>query len=151
MVEIDPFAQVFRDKFSSQSKPLEGGRGVLFRYFYSENATSFRDWSFMAGLWISNNFNLKQIQTIHDMSDSAIDRAVFSARAHHRPSGHIWIGLPVEQIEFEGSTVNNFTIPKGILEDFGALALSQEVPIQEELEQRFGVAINRTQASSIDN
>ena len=85
------------------------------------------------------------------MSDSTIDRAVFSARAHHRPSGHIWIGLPVEQIEFDGVKLNNFTIPKGILEDFGALALSQEVPIKEELEQRFGVVINKTLTSNTTN
>ncbi|HMT56324.1 MAG TPA: hypothetical protein PKD20_05640 [Candidatus Saccharibacteria bacterium] len=141
MIEIDPFANVFRQKFGPDSKPKEGGRGVLFRYYYSDSDSIRRNWQFMAGLWISESFDCKRIQTIHDMSDMAIDRAVFSARAHHRPSGPIWIGLPVERISTEDGGVNQFTIPPGILDDFSRLAISHDVPIKDELEQRFGVLI----------
>ena len=145
-IEIDPFAQKFRDLAISADAVNDERRGMIFRYFYLAGGNGPRDWLYMAGLWVSREYNRRQIETVHFLPDRECERAVQSAGGHHKPSVAIWQGLLVSQVEVSGVKTYQFSIPQGILDNYAGLVLDQQTPLKDELEARFGVLIDTQNA-----
>lgn len=136
-MSVDPFSRVSAERFESLRTDQVGHRVMLFPYLNHAKDLP----SPLLGLWISDEYSWRNIETAHYMLDNECGRALNSSGAYLPGSTCVWLGLKVEFNEVSEPHIARLHLPFYMEEEYGKLIADKEKTFIQELEDRFKVAI----------
>ncbi|MCA9346639.1 hypothetical protein KC960_04060 [Candidatus Saccharibacteria bacterium] len=133
---IDTFSDISSKRFEHLREDQIGRRVMLFPYLNHAEGLP----SPLVGLWLSEEYVFRQIETVHYMPDDECRRTLSASGSSLPGSVCVWQGLKIE-FNAEKNPVARLYLPFYMEEDYGRLVVDKEKTFTQELEERFKISI----------